>query len=92
MRNLKNVLQYIAAVFYDIFDACPPYRYSEGLLEGKERLDQEGRQVIFVVSTRIEVDEYTFDNLMIGEQVRVRVTRAGRAVNIDRMVPGQGAI
>ena len=56
MRILKNFVQYIAAVFYDNFDACPPYIYSEGLLEGKERLDQEGRQVIFVVSTRIEVD------------------------------------
>ena len=92
MLILKNATRYISGFVYDIFDAFPPYRYADGLLEGKEYLDQEGRYVISVSSARVEVDGFTFDNLMIGEQVKVRLTRAGRAVNIDRIVPRQGPI
>ena len=92
MWILKNATKYIARLAYDIFDAFPPYRFAEGLLEGKEYLDEEDRYVIYVSSVRIEVDGFTLDNLMIGEQVKVRLTRSGRAVNIDRMVPRQGPI
>ncbi len=92
MWIFNNVVKWVGFFVFDIFDACPPYRYTEGLLEGKEYLEKEERYVIFVASDRVEVDEYTFDNLMIGEQVKVRSTRTGRAVNIDRMVPGQGPI
>ena len=92
MLILKNATRYISGFVYDIFDAFPPYRYADGLLEGKEYLYQEGRYVISVASARVEVDGFTFDNLMIGEQVKVRLTRAGRAVNIDRIVPRQGPI
>ena len=92
MLILKNATRYISGFVYDIFDAFPPYRYADGLLEGKEYLYQEGRYVISVSSARVEVDGFTFDNLMIGEQVKVRLTRAGRAVNIDRIVPRQGPI
>lgn len=92
MWILKNATKYIARLSYDIFDALPPYRYAEGLLEGKEYQNEEGRYVIFVASDPVEVDGFTFDNLMIGEQVKVRLTRAGRAVNIDRIVPRQGPI
>jgi len=92
MWILKNGTRYISRFAFDIFDAFPPYKYAEGLLEGKEYLDEEGRYVISVASARVEVDGFTFDNLMIGEQVKVRLTRAGRAVNIDRIVPRQGPI
>ena len=92
MSILKLVLKYISCIAYDVFDACPPYRYAEGLLEGKESLGPDEKHVIFVASCKVEVDEHTFDNLMIGEHVRVRSTRSGRAINIDRMVPGQGPI
>ena len=92
MLILKNATRYISGFVYDIFDAFPPYRYADGLLEGKEYLYQEGRYVISVSSARVEVDGFTFDNLMIGEQVKVRLTRAGRAVNIDRIVLRQGPI
>jgi len=92
MWIFNNAVKGVIALAFDIFDACPPYRYTEGLLEGKEYLDQEESYVIFVSSNRVQVDEYTFDNLMIGEHVKIRSTRTGRAVNIDRMVPGQGPI
>ena len=92
MWILKNCARYISRFAYDMFDAFPTYRYADGLLEGKEYLYQEGRYVISVSSARVEVDGFTFDNLMIGEQVKVRLTRAGRAVNIDRIVPRQGPI
>ena len=92
MLILKNATRYISRFVYDIFDAVPPYRYAEGLLEGKEYLDEKDRYVISVASARVEVDGFTFDNLMIGEQVKVRLTRTGRAVNIERMVPRQGPV
>ena len=92
MWILKNIARYISRFAYDTWDAFPPYRYADGLLEGKEYLDEEGRYVISVSAARVEVDRFTFDNLMIGEQVKVRLTRAGRAVNIDRIVPRQGPI
>ena len=51
-------------------DSCPPYIYIEGLLEGKEVLDDnekdDEKTVIYISSKRVEVDPYTFGILMIG--------------------------
>ena len=69
-----------------LLDATPPYRYAEGHLIAKEA-DPVGKFYIVVESARIEVDRNTFDILTVGEDMRVRYTRRGRAVNIDRYVP-----
>ena len=73
-------------------DSCPPYVYIEGLLEGKEVLDDNERTVIYISSKRIEVDPYTFGILMIGENLRIRSTRGYKAVSIDRIIPEQGPV
>ncbi|HIC48478.1 MAG TPA: hypothetical protein EYP00_01200 [Dehalococcoidia bacterium] len=73
-------------------DSCPPYIYIEGLLEGKEILDDNEKTVIYISSKRVEVDPYTFGILMIGENLRIRSTRSYRAVSIDRIIPEQGPV
>ena len=73
-------------------DSCPPYIHIEGLLEGKEVLDDNEKTVIYISSKRVEVDPYTFGILMIGENLRIRSTRSYRAVSIDRIIPEQGPV
>ena len=73
-------------------DSCPPYIHIEGLLEGKEELDDNDKTVIYISSKRVEVDPYTFGILMIGENLRIRSTRSYRAVSIDRIIPEQGPV
>ena len=73
-------------------DSCPPYIHIEGLLEGKEVLDDNDKTVIYISSKRVEVDSYTFGILMIGENLRIRSTRSYRAVSIDRIIPEQGPV
>ena len=73
-------------------DSCPPYIHIEGLLEGKEVLEDNDKTVIYISSKRVEVDPYTFGILMIGENLRIRSTRSYRAVSIDRIIPEQGPV
>ena len=73
-------------------DSCPPYIHIDGLLEGKEVLDENDKTVIYISSKRVEVDSYTFGILMIGENLRIRSTRSYRAVSIDRIIPEQGPV
>ena len=73
-------------------DSCPPYIHIDGLLEGKEVLDNNDKTVIYISSKRVEVDPYTFGILMIGENLRIRSTRSYRAVSIDRIIPEQGPV
>ena len=75
-----------------LIEACPPYRYAEGLLESKEVLKDPNRFLIHVSSAIIEVDNHTFSNLMIGENIRVRSTRNGKAISIDRLIPKEGPV
>ena len=79
-------------VMISFIDSCPPYIHIEGLLEGKEVLDDNDKTVIYISSKRVEVDLYTFGILMIGENLRIRSTRSYRAVSIDRIIPEQGPV
>ena len=76
----------VGAWLRSVGDALPPYQHAEGHLTAKEA-DPAGRYYIFVESTRIEVDRPTAEILAVGEDVKVRYTRRGRAINIDRLVP-----
>ena len=81
-----------ASAVISFADSCPPYIHLEGLLEGKEVLEDDKRTVIYISSKRVEVDSYTFGILMIGENLRIRSTRGYRAVSIDRIIPEQGPV
>ena len=72
-----------------LWDALPPYRHYEGPLSGKE-IGAGGKHYIVVERERVAVDQVTFDLLEVGETIRVRYTRAKRAINIDRIVRSPG--
>ena len=82
----------IFVLLSSLIEACPPFRYAEGLLESKEVLRDPDRFLIHVASEMIEVDNHTFSNLMIGENIRVRSTRNGKAISIDRLIPKEGPV
>ena len=63
-------------------DALPPYYVTEGEILDR-RTGRNGEPVIVVNGAPISVDRPTFDALSIGQRVRVRYTRAARAINID---------
>lgn len=69
-------------------DAFPPYRLVEGSLDSKDTAN--GKTYLCVASAKVEVDKDTFDVLVLGEDLRVRYTRGNRAINIDRLVSGNG--
>lgn len=79
-------------LFSSLIEACPPYRHVEGLLESKEIPKDPNRFLIHVSSEIIEVDSHTFSRLVIGENIRVRVTRNGKAISIDRLIPKEGPV
>ena len=74
-----------------LVDVIPPYHIADGLLLNKET-NPEGKYIITVSSAKVEVDQNTFDVLVIGENLRVRYTRGNRAINIDRILPGRGPV
>ncbi len=69
-----------------LMDALPPYHRVEGRLKTKECRPPD-KFYIHVGPEMIEVDGVTFERLLVGENLRVRYTRARRAINIDRLVP-----
>ena len=79
----------IARWLWMLEDAFPPYRDVEGQLEAKETRAGK-KQLVCVGSTWVEVDDQTYDILVVGENLRVRYTRRGRAISIDRLLPGRG--
>ena len=91
-RIFTYPFQVVVTIVRVTIDACPPYRYVEGLLVAKEVLLDEKSLVLFLSSEKIEVDRHTFDILMVGENLRVRATRDNKAINIDRLIPGQGPV
>ena len=86
---LRQLAGWIGRWLWMLKDAMPPYRDIEGQLETKE-MGAKGKHLVCVSSTWIEVDQQTFDTLVVGENLRVRYTRGKRAVNIDRLLPSKG--
>ena len=70
-------------------DVFPPYKDIEGQLEAKETR-ADAKKLICVSSAWVEVDHQTYEILVVGENLRVRYTRRGRAISIDRLLPGRG--
>ena len=48
----------------------------------------DGSYYVLVGLARAEVDRTTYESLEVGETVRLRYTRANKAVNIDRFTEG----
>ena len=92
MKALIYPFKIFVLLLSSLIEACPPFRYAEGLLESKEVLKDPNRFFIHVSSEIIEVDSHTFSNLIIGENVRVRSTRNGKAISIDRLIPREGPV
>ena len=86
MRGLSKKL---GSVVGSLTDALPPYHIAQGTLDAKEN-GQGGGHYIRVAGARVRVDEASFEALTIGEMVKVRYTRGGLAINIDRYVSPNG--
>ena len=86
---MKSAWRWFKSWVWALRDAMPPYNNVDGLLEAKET-NSGGRSYICVGSAWVEVDDVTFNTLVVGESLRVRYTRGHRAVNIDRILPAKG--
>ena len=86
---MKRLSRKLESAVLSLTDALPPYQIARGPLDAKEN-GQGGRHYIRVAGARVQVDEATVQALTIGEMVKVRYTRGGMAINIDRFVPPNG--
>ena len=91
MNILIAIVKYLISKLSSIIDILPPYIITEGLLDAKE-ITSDGNHYINVGSIKGKIDNYTYDSLIIGENLRVRHTKKGRIVNIDRMIPKKGPV
>lgn len=91
MNILITIVKYLISKSSSIIDILPPYIISEGLLDAKE-ITSDGNYYINVGSIKGKIDNYTYDSLIIGENLRVRHTKKGKIINIDRMIPKKGPV
>ena len=89
-KPLKRLSHKLELAVGSLTDALPPYRTARGPLDAKETGQDEGGHYICVDGARVRVDEATFGVLTIGEVVKVRYTRGGMAINIDRYISLNG--
>ena len=64
----------------------PPYKVVQGRLVDKSKNDF-GEYHILVDQQLISVDEITMNTLVIGEALKLTMTRDNRAIEIKRLVP-----
>ena len=86
---LKKLSQKLGSAVSSLTDALPPYQVAQGPLDAKET-GGSGERYILVAGARVQVDDATSEVLTIGEVVKVRYTRGGMAINIDRYVSPNG--
>jgi len=70
-----------------LWDIMPPYPIIQGILEAKE-VSPHGKHMILIGMDIVEIDEFTFEILKVGEALRARCTKGNRAIRIDRLIPG----
>ena len=88
-QPLKRLSQKLGSTVWSLADALPPYQIARGPLDAKEN-GQDGGHYIRVAGARVQIDETAFEALTVGEVVKVRYTRGGIAINIDRYVSPNG--
>ena len=86
---VKRLPHKLGATARSLADALPPYQNARGPLDAKET-GQDGGHFIRVAGAMVQVDEATLEALAVGELVKVRYTRGGKAINIDRYVSPNG--
>ena len=91
MNIIITIVKYLISKLSSIIDILPPYIISEGLLDAKE-ITSDGNYYINVGSIKGKIDNSTYDSLIIGENLRVRHTKKGKIINIDRMIPKKGPV
>ena len=64
----------------------PPYKIVQGRLVDKSKNDF-GEYHILVAQQLISVDEITMNTLVVGEALKLTMTRDNRAIEIKRLVP-----
>jgi len=69
-----------------VWKILPPYKVVRGRLIDKNKSDF-GDCHILVEQELVIVDEMTFNTLVIGEALKLRMTRDNRAIEIKRLVP-----
>ncbi|MBN18147.1 MAG: hypothetical protein CL758_01495 [Chloroflexi bacterium] len=74
-----------------LIDILPPYVVTEGLLDAKE-ITSDGYYYINVGSIKVKIDASCYESLIIGENLRVRHTKRGQIINIDRIIPKKGPV
>ena len=89
--RLKMVYSGLHGWLHLLWDAIPPYRNVQGLVEAKE-IDKEEHYSIVVGLDRISVDRTTFHALEVGENVHVLYTRSFRGIRIDRLLPDKDTV
>ena len=69
-----------------VWKILPPYKIVEGRLIDKSKSDF-GNFHILVDQELIIVDETTMNTLVVGEALKLTLTRDNRAIEIKRLVP-----
>jgi len=91
MNFLITLIKYSISKLNSIIDILPPYLITEGLLDSKEKAPNN-IYYINVGSIKGEIDNNSFNSLIIGENLRVRHTKNGKIINIDRLIPKKGPV
>ena len=81
--KVLSVLRSGGANFVDIF---PPYKRVEGQLRDKGTASH-GEHNLLIEEQIVLVDWLTFETLIVGEPLRILMTRTNRAISIDRVSP-----
>ena len=69
-----------------VLRVLPPYKIVQGRLVDKSKNDF-GEYHILVDQQLISVDEITMSTLVVGEALKLTMTRDNRAIEIKRLVP-----
>ena len=69
-----------------VLRVLPPYKIVQGRLVDKSKNDF-GEYHILVDKQLISVDEITTNTLVVGEALKLTMTRDNRAIEIKRLVP-----
>ena len=69
-----------------VLRVLPPFKIVQGRLVDKSKNDF-GEYHILVDQQLISVDEITMNTLVVGEALKLTMTRDNRAIEIKRLVP-----
>ena len=86
LERLLPLLISLGLSLQRILPVVPPYHRIEGTLDAKES-PSDGQYYILVNSEIVEVDWLTYEILVEGEPLRLRVTHDNKAISIDRLLP-----